>query len=185
MNRYLDGSYFEPGFHTIGFWGLIIALGALALLFLLEDGRALVRMYIYVFGAIFIVGPLVFNPSVLSPWWFLVVAVALVSDFWEGKSIRKPKGLPQKKLQNVDRSTLKASTNSEIYCAPTNTRNQLGVSEGHNPQTVSYYSASTIVACYNCKQAHTVSPRERGLCCSKCGSKLFSKSDIYRSTQQP
>ncbi|WP_213685308.1 hypothetical protein [Roseicyclus sp.] len=47
MNRYLDGGYFESGYDTIGFGGLIIALGALALLFLLEDGRALVRMYIW------------------------------------------------------------------------------------------------------------------------------------------
>lgn len=184
MNRYLDGSYFEPGYDAIGFWGLIIALGALALLFILEDGRSLVRMYIYVFGGIFIVGPLVFNPSALSPWWFLIVAVALITDFWEGNSIERPKGLPSKKMPNVDRTTLKVSTDNEVCCAPTKTQNQLGVSEGHNPQTVSYYSASTIIACSNCKQAHTVSPRERGLCCSKCGTKLLSNSDIYRSSQQ-
>ena len=47
MDRYLDGSYYEPSSGFGSGVGLILALGALAILFFTRDGRDLVRMYIY------------------------------------------------------------------------------------------------------------------------------------------
>lgn len=83
MDRYLDGSYFEPNSGFGGGGAFILALGALAILFFTRDGRDLVRMYIYIFGGIFTVAPLIFNPSMFSIWWPLVVAIAFFSDRWE------------------------------------------------------------------------------------------------------
>ena len=89
MDRYLDGSYYEPSSGFGSGVGLILALGALALLFFTRDGRDYVRALIYIFGAIFTIGPLLFNPSMFSIWWPLVVAIAFFSDRWEDNREKK------------------------------------------------------------------------------------------------
>jgi predicted Zn finger-like uncharacterized protein len=40
----------------------------------------------------------------------------------------------------------------------------------------SYYSASKIVTCSRCYQAHSISPKERIATCSRCGAQLDSKN---------
>ena len=89
MDRYLDGSYYEPSSGFGSGVGLILALGALAILFFTRDGRDLVRMYIYILGGIFTIAPLLFNPSMFSIWWPLVVAIAFFSDHWEDNREKK------------------------------------------------------------------------------------------------
>lgn len=50
-------------------------------------------------------------------------------------------------------------------------------SQNINESTVvgSYYSASKIIICSHCRQAHSVSPREPLAKCSKCGAQLVNK----------
>lgn len=176
MDRYLDPNYIETGFGADGFGGGVIALGALALLFILKDGRFIVRIFVYVFSIIFILFPLLLKPSALSPWWFLVFAVATITDIWENKRSKKPEGLPHKTFSNVAPVSLKGATNNKVESRPSDMKISLMDGDSHNFQVMSYYSSSTIINCSHCKQAHSVSPREREFNCLKCGKKMARHS---------
>lgn len=194
-NRYLDGSQFDTSARSGGQGIALILVALLVILFFIERGfRDLIRGYIYIIGGIFIILPLLFNPSMFSFWWVILVAIAFFSDRWEDKREQRQSSQHKKteevRYKNIDPSPSRNAFDSKTKNSKSSSlinKTKSAVVEGQSPQQkrtlekplkLASDKVSTVdsykFVCPNCMELFVVSVRheEQYTSCPNCYSSL-------------